>query len=211
MTIPHSFPIFSGKWFLLKISLKCLIPSFFYPFYQIKIRQRFFRKSSLELELNWMGCLVLTTDISLSWGLFFFFVFTPAPIGISQLPKQAMYNKLDNVLHLMLSLEEEHKHFLYYLMLVSLLEDRNQISLMPNWLSLEFKLKQVFLRILLQFVFIWFICAFVNSFLNGGSIGINLFGIVIPFPNNLSIPRLQRAETAPVASAGTAFEIAEVA
>lgn len=37
------------------------------------------------------------------------------------------------------------------------------------------------------------------------------FGKVIPFPNNLSTPRLPRGETTTVASAGTAFEIAEVA
>lgn len=32
-------------------------------------------------------------------------------------------------------------------------------------------------------------------------------GVEIPFPNSLSIPRLPKAETAPVASAGTALEI----
>ena len=47
--------------------------------------------------------------------------------------------------------------------------------------------------------------------MNGGSISITLFGIAIPFPNNLSVLRLPRAETAPVANAGTAFEIADVA
>ena len=54
---------------------------------------------------------------------------------------------------------------------------------------------------------IWSICDFVNSFTIHGNIGKYFFGILIPLPKILSIPTLPRAETAPVANAGTAFKI----
>ena len=37
---------------------------------------------------------------------------------------------------------------------------------------------------------LWFICDGENCFLKGGNIEIYFFGIVIPFPSNLAIPRL---------------------
>ena len=51
----------------------------------------------------------------------------------------------------------------------------------------------------------------VNSPLIAGSIGKNFFGIVIPFPNILFIPSSPSAVAAPVANAGTAFEIPFIA
>ena len=58
---------------------------------------------------------------------------------------------------------------------------------------------------------IWFICAWVNSRAKGGKNGKNFFGIVIPFPNILFIPSSPSAVAAPVANAGTAFEIPFIA
>ena len=49
------------------------------------------------------------------------------------------------------------------------------------------------------------ICFGVKIFATLGNIGKNSFGICIPLPNILSIPKLPKAETAPVAKAGTAF------
>ena len=51
----------------------------------------------------------------------------------------------------------------------------------------------------------------VNSSLIAGSIEINSLGIVIPFPNILFIPSSPSAVAAPVANAGTAFEIPFIA
>ena len=53
----------------------------------------------------------------------------------------------------------------------------------------------------------------VNSLTRGGSIGKNFLGIgiVIPFPNILFIPSSPSAVAAPVANAGTAFEIPFIA
>ena len=56
-------------------------------------------------------------------------------------------------------------------------------------------------------MFIWSRCDLVTSPLEGGNIGINSGGIVIPFPNILFIPSSPSAVAAPVANAGTAFEI----
>ena len=51
----------------------------------------------------------------------------------------------------------------------------------------------------------------VNSLTRGANIGKNFFGIVIPFPNILFIPSSPSAVAAPVANAGTAFEIPFIA
>ena len=53
----------------------------------------------------------------------------------------------------------------------------------------------------------------VNSLTRGGKNGKNFFGIgiVIPFPNILFIPSSPSAVAAPVANAGTAFEIPFIA
>ena len=51
----------------------------------------------------------------------------------------------------------------------------------------------------------------VNSLTRDGNIGINSRGIVIPSPNILFIPSSPSAVAAPVANAGTAFEIPFIA
>ena len=146
------FPIFSGKTSLLKMSLKYLIPSFFNQSKQIKIRiQWFVYKIKLIIGI-WLNGLFFLKRRPFP---FFEEFFLPAfQLVFSNFHKKAAENMDSVVYHVFVLAGVEHRHFLHFLMVLYQLEVRNQTSSTPNWLPLELQLKQMFPRILPQFVFL---------------------------------------------------------
>ena len=65
------FQSFLPKASLLKISCKFLIPRFFTHSIKSKLDSDLFTKLSLELELNWTGCLVLVIGLFPLFRIFF--------------------------------------------------------------------------------------------------------------------------------------------